>query len=205
MSSKFKYLLVPGHGGMVDGKYTTAPKKMHKFIDGLTIYEGVVNRFIVKKIIKKLASAGIRHHNVVPENSDVRLYQRVARGDAAYAQDRTCVWVEIHLNGGGGHNYEIYTSVGQTRSDGFANEMFKGFESVLGVTKRVDMSDGDKDKEAQFYTLRKTDGPAMLIEAGFMDNRKEAEWLLTDEGQEQVAEAVYQGILSIEKNINYEN
>lgn len=44
--SNYLWLIDAGHGGMVKGKYTTAPAKMFKFPDGLTIYEGVVNRDI---------------------------------------------------------------------------------------------------------------------------------------------------------------
>ena len=41
--SNYLWLLDAGHGGMKDGKYTTAPGRMHVFEDGLTFYEGVNN------------------------------------------------------------------------------------------------------------------------------------------------------------------
>lgn len=37
-------LIDPGHGGVVDGEYLTAPNKMSKFDDGWEFYEGLYNR-----------------------------------------------------------------------------------------------------------------------------------------------------------------
>ena len=39
---------------------------------------------------------------------------------------------------------------------------------------RLDYSDGDVDKEANFYVLRKTKMPAVLLEMWFFDNYNDA-------------------------------
>ena len=51
---RYNWLLDNGHGGILDGVYTTAPNKMHIFDDGLTVYEGDFNRKIVERIADKL-------------------------------------------------------------------------------------------------------------------------------------------------------
>ena len=43
---------------------------------------------------------------------------------------------------------------------------------------RSDKTDGDADKEANFWVLRKTVMPAILSENFFMTNRKECKLLL---------------------------
>jgi N-acetylmuramoyl-L-alanine amidase len=47
------WILDPGHGGMIDGKYQTFPNKMCDHGDFI-FYEGVFNRQIVVKLAKKL-------------------------------------------------------------------------------------------------------------------------------------------------------
>ena len=198
--SKFHYLICNGHGGMIEGNYVTAPKKMFDFGDGFVFYEGVFNRLVVDNLCEKLAENNIDFTKLVPEQKDIPLSVRVKRADDLHAIHGNCVFIDIHANAGGGKGYEIYTSVGQTLSDRMAEHMFDAFEKVYPEDSvgRKDMSDGDKDKEANFYVLRKTDCPAMLTECGFMDNRKEAEWMMSDEGVETIAEAHLEGIKRIE-------
>ena len=54
---------------------------------------------------------------------------------------------------------------------------------------RKDMEDGDPDKEANFYILRKTDCPAILAENLFMDNEKDCRLLLSDEFRNRLADS----------------
>ena len=69
---------------------------------------------------------------------------------------------------------------------------------------RKDLSDGDLDKEENFYVLKQTHCPAILVENLFFDNRKEAEFLLSDAGQTQIAMTLFEAILATEKEIIYE-
>ncbi len=197
---KYNWLLDNGHGGIIDGVYTTAPKKMYTFEDGMTVYEGDFNRCVVTKIARKLKANGINHTVLVPELEDISLGARVRRADAHYATDKSCIFVSIHGNGGKGTGFEVFTSVGQTRSDAIAEVFFqklaKQFPEKVG---RRDTSDGDSDKEAQFYVLRKTDCPAILTENFFMDRYEDAKLMLSNEGQERIANAHVEAILEIEK------
>lgn len=66
---------------------------------------------------------------------------------------------------------------------------------------RMDTSDGDKDKEANFYVLNKTNCPAVLVECMFQDNKCDVEYLLSDVGRHEILRTLLEGILSyIEKN-----
>ena len=197
---KYHWLLDNGHGGIKDGTYTTAPKKMHTFEDGMTVYEGDFNRKVVDKIARKLSDIGINYTVLVPELDDISLGERVRRADAQYAIDKTCMFVSVHGNGGKGTGFEVFTSVGQTRSDAIAEVFFQKIkEEFPEKVARTDMSDGDSDKEAQFYVLRKTDCPAILTENFFMDRYVDAKLMLSDEGQERIANAHVEAILEIER------
>lgn len=200
--SKFVYLIDNGHGGEIEGNYVTAPRKMFEFPDGYVIHEGIVNRRIARKLCDMLSVEGIEHNLITPEEKDISLSERVLRADRLHAENKRSVFISIHLNAGGGKGFEVYTSVGQTKSDKFAEFFYDSFQTHYkekGIIGRKDLSDGDNDKEAQFYVLRKTDCPAILTENGFMDNRKEAEWLNSEDGTYTVAKAHFEAIKIIEK------
>ena len=191
MSDKL-ILLDPGHGGIINGQYVTAPKKMYKHPDGFTIYEGVYNRLIVEGLKDALTSAGVKFDDIVNSNKDIPLKNRVDRANAlaAEAGPQNTLYVSIHANAGGGHGYECYTSPGETESDkaasNFMDFMAQAFPERRG---RKDTSDGDSDKEANFYVLKYTICPAILTESFFMDNYEEAKEMTTPEAIKKVIQA----------------
>lgn len=201
--SKYTWLIDPGHGGIDEnGKYTTAPSKMYTFEDGFTIYEGVFNRKVAIKLKELLDSICIDYRFIVHpgESKDIPLKERVEIADEMHKLYKNCIYLSIHGNAGKGKGYEVYTSIGQTKSDYIAEMLYIGFEKVFPERiARIDLTDGDKDKEAQFYVLRKTDCPAVLTESGFMDNRKEAEMMLSEDGINKIAQAHFEGIKLVEE------
>ena len=72
-----------------------------------------------------------------------------------------------------------------------------GYQKVTERKVRRDTSDGDIDKEANFYILKKTICPAFLTENGFFDNPVEASFMMT-EGVDVFADAHMAGIRKIE-------
>lgn len=200
--SKYKYLLDPGHGGIVDGTYVTAPSKMFDHGD-FVFEEGVWNRKVVKRISEKLEEANIDYKNIVPQEEDISLGERGRRANELHLdKENPVIYISIHANGGGGVGMEIYTSPGQTKSDSVADCFFNAYSEVIPKQRqRVSLEDGDKDKEARFYVLIHTNCPAILTESGFMDNYDEAKWMLSEEGIEAIAEAHYQGILNVENKL----
>lgn len=193
--SYYKWILDAGHGGMKDGKYTTAPAKMFKFDDGLTIYEGVTNRAITKKLQTLLTASAIDFETVYDDKLDIPLAIRVTMADSFFKRDRRCIYLSIHSNAGGGRGLEIYTSKGQTKSDKIADIFCTVYQKHFpDFHFRSDSADGDADKEEDFYVLRKTDCPALLVENLFFDNRLEADYLLSEAGQEALALAMFDAI-----------
>ena len=101
----------------------------------------------------------------MPENEDISLSKRVHRANALYRQNTDSILVSIHANAAGGTGYEVFTSPGQTTSDVVATVFFKKTEEEFPEeAMRPAYGDGDPDKEAKFYVLRKTLGPAILTE-----------------------------------------
>jgi len=205
--SNYKWLLDAGHGGVTEsGMYTTTPAKMHVFEDGLTFYEGVNNRAIVDKLVPMLTRFKIDHELVYDQVADTPLSKRVATANRIENEsDKRCIYVSVHSDAmpedkhGKGSGFSIYTSIGKTDSDIIGQIFSDIYRSHLKEFKfRKDMSDGDADMEEDFYVLHKTICPAILIENLFFDNRREAEFLMSEEGQTKIANVLMLAISATE-------
>jgi N-acetylmuramoyl-L-alanine amidase len=217
--NNYKWLLDAGHGGITkDGTYTTAPEKMYVFEEscagtsakehGLTFYEGVNNRAIVDELIVLMKEAGFDYERVYDEILDTPLRERVAKANALHAKNKRCIYISIHSDAmpdnahGKGSGFSIYTSKGETDSDTIAKIFCDTYGDYLKEFKfRKDLSDGDADFEEDFYVLRKTNCPAILIENLFFDNRREAEYLMSKRGRQKIADILFLAILSIENTV----
>lgn len=207
------WVIDAGHGGTdADGIYTTGNKKRYRFNSGFEILEGVTNRGIAKQLIKLLEDNGISYKKAYADHLDWPLSTRVAIADQEFARRSDTVFLSIHSNAGDSDisgpskpftGIEVYTSVGQTRSDEFATIFFNYIQKHFGEKFRLrsdHVSDGDPDKEAHFYVLRKTDCPAVLFEWLFFQNEEEARYLMSEESQCEIANCMFDAILAIEKS-----
>jgi N-acetylmuramoyl-L-alanine amidase len=194
-----------GHGGIDEnGNYTTAPYKMFKHDNGETAYEGVINRQIggIIRSYLRLHEPNFKIITTVSENDprDLSLSYRVRVANELNANET--VFISIHSNASGGHNgrgFEIYTTRGRTKSDELATnigEKVKNLYERIHLKLRFDFFDADLDKEADFYVLKKTSCPAVLLECLFFDNWDDYQYLKNPEFQRDFAWHVYQGILA---------
>ena len=198
--SNYLWILDAGHGGMNKDVYTTAPRKMQIYPDGFVIYEGIINRLITEMVYKQLELKQIDFALVYDDVEDTPLQQRVTVADNVYRKDKRAVYLSIHSNAGGGSGFEIFTSPGQSKSDKVANIFCETYQKFFPQFPfRKDLADADADKEADFYVLRKTDCPALLVENLFFDNRKEAEFLKSTGGQQKIANCIVHCIENVEK------
>ncbi|SNR14549.1 N-acetylmuramoyl-L-alanine amidase [Tenacibaculum jejuense] len=191
-------LLDNGHGGLINGEYQTPGKRKDWGNKGI-IYEGEFNRAIVSGIAQELTRLKIPYVNITPEYRDVTLETRVNRANK-YPKNE-CFYLSIHSNAGGGHGSEIFTSLGNTRSDAIATIFGEEYQKEFPNRKlRTDFSDGDLDKEEKFYVLMKTQMPAILTESFFMDNFEEFSTLLnTREGRNRIVDYHVKAILRTNK------
>lgn len=198
-----KFTIDCGHGGIdKDGNYTTAPSKMAK-VNGDWVYEGVINRTIGGVFGALLEWRGYSHQDtkvkftVHPNDSrDLSLQYRVRIAN----EDPTYDLISIHCNAfnGNARGFEIWTSLGDTESDILAQNIFLAVKPVAekwGLPMRFDTSDGDYDKESDFYVLRKTKGRAVLVECIFFDNEEDLELIKTKEFFDEFIAALYHGSL----------
>lgn len=194
-----KIIFDAGHGGLINDIYQTAGKRSPVWDDGRQLFEGVFNRNVVNKLHKLCLAYGIGSEILVPEQEDISLEERTERANKLYSKDKSKILISVHANAGGGTGYEIFTSVGETKSDPIATILIDEFgKAIPELRLRKDTRDGDPDKEAHFYILKYTNCPAILIECAFMDTfSPDCEMLLEDE--DRFVEAIFNGILVLTK------
>lgn len=115
-----------------------------------------------------------------------------------------CIYISIHVNAAGNGTkwtnatgWEAYTSVGKTAADRLVKYLYDAAKSnLLNKKIRTDFSDGDEDKESNFYVLKHTTCPAVLTENFFMDNKEDVEFLESPLGFHQIVRTHVEGILN---------
>ena len=89
-----------------------------------------------------------------------------------------------------------YTTRGNTRADALATSLYTAARAHLpGHRLRTDYTDADPDLEKDFYLLRHTLAPAVLVENLFMDNPTDCAFLLSPEGQQALVDLHVDGII----------
>ena len=204
LDSKNLYIFDNGHGGIIDGVYQTPGKRSPIWPDGTQLFEGEFNRSIVDRLMKLCADAKIDCINLVDTNIDVPLSTRTSQANEIYRNtDKPCIYISIHANGfsdEAAHGWEVYTSVGETKSDEIAEVLFNKAKAEFPThTMRKDTRDGDADKESNFYVLKNTAMPAILSENFFMTNEAECRLLMSDDGRDRIAKIHFEMIKELEK------
>jgi N-acetylmuramoyl-L-alanine amidase len=197
--SKYTWVIDNGHGGVINGIPQTKGKRSPDWEKGI-LYEGESNRRIAKKLLTKLRKSCIDCVELVPELTDVWLNARVYRANRI----EDAFLISLHsdaFTSEKAHGWSAYTSIGQTKSDDFAELLYKQAIQTWGNGKHIrkDLTDGDKDKESNFFILRKTVCPAVLIENFFMTNHKDYLYLLSEDGQNAIVGVIYRAIIEFEK------
>ena len=188
-------ILDNGHGK------ETAGKRSPVWSDGSQLFEWEFNRDIVKRIARELKKADIPFETLVPEDTDVPLQERCRRANKLTASPHGhAVLLSVHGNAGCGTGWEAYTSRGRTDADSIATDLYNFAEKEFGKDGwkiRKDITDGDPDKEANFYILKYSLCPAVLTENFFMDNENDCRFMISEEGRERIAKIHIEAIKNI--------
>lgn len=182
MSDKKKITLDAGHGGEDSGAVGPTGKR---------------EKDVALSVVMLLGA-------LLTEDFDVRYTRRTdvfipLAGRATISNDlQSDAFLSIHCNSGPagkGEGFEVFTTPGETASDKFATDLFLAFGAEFPhAAKRLDMTDGDVDKEASFTVLTRTHCRAALFELDFI-HTVAGEQLLTDpKFQARAAKALAAGI-----------
>lgn len=179
-------ILDAGHGGIDSGTFAVDKEHMEKRI----------NLSVTKKIKEKL-----------DQFEDVKVYMTRESDIHLSPEDRIEMinsvkadyCISIHCNSADNLEasgvevlYSEKSKDGTIKSKNLANILLKG---IIGTTKQVNrgLLKGDN-----IYIMRKSNIPIALVEIGFISNKNEFSYLIKDENQDTIAEAIVEAIQVIE-------
>lgn len=190
------WILDNGHG------VNTPGKRSPKWENGV-YYEGRGNRAIVRHIVELASAAGLEVLNLVPEDDDVKLSERIKRIKKAAGKRDDVVVVSVHSDAFSNPNakgWSAWTTPGETKSDAIATHFYlAAAKHFPHRAMRRDQADGDPDFEARFYMLTKHRWPAVLTENFFMTNRDDYRLLTSAAGPRRIAAMHVEAMLAVER------
>lgn len=177
-----------------------SPKKE----DGTRFYEYQSNRRIARKLSMELDKLGVEYtYTIHPDDrNDMSLQNRVGKANAvAYKEGKDNVlFISLHSDALGmadkwydANGYSIFTSVGDTKSDKYA----KVFEEVAKEKLEPCKKKVRGLYEKNFYVLKHTICPAILLEQLFYSNKEDLEFLESDEGVKVLVDIIVEAIKRI--------
>ena len=182
----------------------------NEFTDKGRFREWKYNRVIANQVVDTLKDMGYDARLVTPEDNDASLAERIRRINTICNKNGAgnVLLISIHSNAVGNgsqwmnaYGWEAYTTRGKTKSDTLADFLYKRADSNLRGRKiREDWTDGDRDKESDFYIIKKAYCPAVLTENFFYDNKDDLKYLTSDEGVHGVVRLHVEGIIDF---VNY--
>jgi N-acetylmuramoyl-L-alanine amidase len=206
--NEFLICLDAGHGGMKNGtgpdKYVTYPSKCYqhrvgKFHSYGWFFEGVFNRSLANYLEQYLLDYGFQVKKIYDPINDTSLNKRCQLANSYASLAKHSILVSIHGNAAAtttARGWEIFTTPGETKADILATCIGEQVKSATpGWVHRMDRTDGDLDREANFQIIKNTNMPAVLSENGFFTNYQDALLMIDKEWQETIAKAHAKGIL----------
>jgi N-acetylmuramoyl-L-alanine amidase len=179
-STKIKVCIDAGHGGNDPG--AVDPRGAG---DAMRTKEADINLLVAHQIKMALES---KCDVIMTRLSDetVSLQTRVSRANASKAS----LFVSIHCNAAANsdaNGYEVWYCNGSAKSLALARRIHGSIKDNIGTRDRG-------VKAGNFYVLRKTSMPAVLVELGFVTNAVEERLLNDPEWTANMAQAIAKGI-----------
>jgi N-acetylmuramoyl-L-alanine amidase len=171
----------PGHGGGDPGAVGIG-----------NIHEADIVLAIANRVTALLEDKGARIIQTRTDDSEIELEPRVSQAN----RTRADLFISIHANA---------ISLERPDVNGIETYYYGDGSLELAQTLHASMLNGTgrpnrRVKRANFYVLRNTAMPAVLLEVGFVTGAEDATLLPDPEFQAQMAEAIARGILEYVQN-----
>ena len=199
-----------GHGmnDTTNGKYSPLLDPGEFNLRDVTVYqnrfrEGNFNRLIGRRLERMLRDAGFEVHIVSDNYNDNSLTGRVNKANqiAAKYGKSNCIYISIHSNAAG-NGIDWGTASGTSvhccrKSSGgskrlarliYKHVLDKGYNGNRSIPQ-------DHIWYNDFYVLKHTTMPAVLVENLFYDNKSDLKKLMDDKHRNEIVSYLYQGIL----------
>lgn len=215
-------LVGSGHGKILNNVYLTSGKQSPEWSDGLKIYEGYSCGMLATDFVSSLLDADIDAFLLNSEAYDYTNIVRAERVNTWLKLDPRIIYIDLHHNAqatekadytdkygikgytkGGATGIEIFTSVGQTKSDLIAAYIYTELHNEFtDISFRCDWSDKDADKEANFTVLAASQSPAVLIEFLFMTTYADCKKIADKNYRKRYIEALTRAMKAYNQSLN---
>lgn len=187
-SRNYTVLIDPGHGGTDPGSIGYKTK----------IHEADLNLKLSKMLKEKLESSGInvvltRHDEKAMVEGAGRKWKKAdmeARKELI-KKTRPNMVISLHQNSYTNHSlrgaqvfYDKTSDISKEIAECIQNEFKQGLEGSIKAT-----SPGD------YFMLKCSLAPSVIVECGFLSNAEEEKLLLTPSYQEKIIDCIYKGII----------
>ena len=184
--NKLLVLLDFGHGANTPGKCSP----------DFRLQEWKWCREFGKMVLDMLEKEGIKAIPIITEAGDVPLATRCKKANELWKKYKQlgydeCLLISIHVNAAaneGWHNARGFTSWVYEKGSEKSKRAAKTFANMAKVMQltgnRVLPPEGYNT--ANFYILKNTNMPAILCENMFQDNKEDVEFLLSENGKDQL-------------------
>ncbi len=175
ISNLFKVVIDAGHGGSDVGATRNY------------IYEKDITLKIAKLVEKKLNDKKVKTYMTRDKDKTVSLQERSDYSNSI----KPDVFVSIHVNSSTNDSgYGIETHWYKQDSKKYAEYVHKEMSKRVKGWKTVDRGLFN----SKFYVINHTDAPAILCEIGFISNKNEREAITSSKRQDEIAQAIADGI-----------
>lgn len=186
--SKIRIVLDAGHGGVDGGVSGTISK----------VKESEINLKVVKKLEKLFYSAGF--DVVLTRSSDGGLYgvatknrkrKDMQKRKEIIEKSNPNLVISVHMNkfsSSARRGAQVFYKNGDPNGETLANLIQDSFNKMESSKREFSPLVGD------YYVLNCSDIPSVICECGFLSNPEEESLLITDEYQEKIAEAIFDGV-----------
>jgi N-acetylmuramoyl-L-alanine amidase len=164
-----------GHGGKDPGATST-----------LGYYEKTVNLSVARKVAYLLDRRGVRVEMTRTGDYYIELEERAAMANRLRAD----LFVSIHADSfpkSSRRGFTIYIANGASRASHRAAGAIEASMADTGLNSWG-------TRKANYHVLVETNGPAVLVEMGYLTNRREAALLRDSSFQDRIAQAIADGI-----------
>jgi len=197
----------PGHVFYKEGDPRNTPGKCSP---DKTLREALWNREVANKVVALLKEEGFTVVLAAAESERVSITYpvKVCNNLCNKVGSSKVLFVSIHVNAAGNgqwmnaKGWSVWTTRGVTKSDKLATCMYTVAKKVFKDRNvRADYVDGDPDYESDFYVIKNTKCPAVLVENFFMDNKDDCAYLKTEICKQKCAKVIVEGIKNYINNV----
>ncbi len=195
-NKKITIVIDAGHGGVDNGVYTNA---------------GFLEKNITLSLAKKIEALSknynvdvimTRETDMLPGNATTIKDGLINRVNIA-EKNNASMFISIHMdaaiNNKPESGFSIYVS---NKNSNYQKSIQLGSALTAEIKKTYSVSPDLKERQKGILVLQSPSMPALMIQCGYMTNKKDLNFIIDEKNQEQIAKDILEGVVKFADNAN---